>query len=181
MVKIKKPPKWLIFTALGILVLAVAGGAYYWLQVRTKPQVLPSDPTVNLAPPTQEDAQRVEDNKQKIVQQQEQEGNRESTPTGTKQTVKPTIIYAGQYGGSVEVGAEVAVFEDGGTCTATFTSGSSTLTRSVQGVRNVNRVTCPTITVNTAEFNPKGSWSVTVTYDSTSTAGTSNPQTIAVE
>ncbi len=136
----------------------------------------PSEDFINLDPPTEEDTQRVEDNKQKIVDQQ---GSQPTPPAGA--TVKPVITYAQQYGQVVEVGAEVPVFENGGTCTATFTLGAATVTKTVQAVTNVNRVNCPVMAAEASEFYPKGSWSVTVGYKSASTSGTSDSRLVEVK
>jgi cytoskeletal protein RodZ len=183
MIKIKKPSKKVVIASVIALIL-LGGGFFYWFQVRPNDieNIGTEEAPINLAPPTEEDAQRVEDNKQRIADQQKD--NASSAPaagSGSKQTVKPNITYAQQYGQSVEVGAEVSVFEDGGTCTATFTSGANTVTKSVQAVKNVNRVNCPAMVADASEFNPKGNWSVTVTYNSNSSSGTSNPLTVVVK
>lgn len=183
MLKIKMPSKKVLIASVVILLVA-AGCLFYWFQVRSdSPENIGTEEApINLAPPTKEDAKRVEDNKQRIAD--EQKNNTSSAPTsgsGSKQTVKPVITYAQQYGQSVEVGAEVSVFEEGGTCTATFALGSSKITKTVQAVMNVNRVNCPAMVADVSEFNPKGDWSVIVTYNSGSVSGASNPMMIGVK
>lgn len=138
------------------------------------------EPPVNLDPPTKADAERVEDTKQKIVDKQSS-GTGSTTLTGAKKTVKVAITYAGQYGQTVEVGAEVAVFEEGGTCTIKFSLGTSSFTKTVQAIQNVNRVNCPAVIVNSSEFNPKGAWSVMASYSSNTSSGSSDISTVGVK
>lgn len=187
MLKIKKPTKKAIIIGI-IAVGVIAAGAltYYFVNVRDdNPQTTGTtngqEEPVNLAPPTEQDAQRVEDNKQQIVDRQAQLDAQSQQSDSSKKNVVPTITYAGQYGQVVEVGAEVAVFDASGTCTATFSLGASSFTKSVQAVQNVNRMNCPTISVPVSEFTPKGSWGVTIKYDSGSSTGVSNSSTIRVE
>jgi len=182
MIKNKKPSKKLIVALVIIAALIIISSLFYWFRIRSSSQSGPNEgeSPVNLEPPTKEDAQRVEDTKQGIIDRQKQEDGQLNS-ADTKQTVRPVITYASQYGSVVEVGAEVPVFEDGGTCTANFKLGSSTVTKSVQAVKNVNRVSCPAMTADVSEFNPKGSWTVIVSYSSASSSGTSNPSTVGVK
>lgn len=182
MKKIKKPSKKVVIILAAIVVAAVIGASSYWFLVRDEATDVPGNGTgeapVNLEPATEEDRQRAEDNKQDIVDREKQLDNQNDT---SKKSVQPTITYAGQYGSVVEAGAEVNAFESSGTCTATFTSGNSKITRSVQAIQNVNRMSCPVMSAPVSEFNPKGSWSVVVSYSSGTAAGSSTPVTFTVE
>lgn len=131
---------------------------------------------VNLDPPTEEDKTRVEQNKQRIVDQQ----NGQSQTSGS--TAKPVITYAEQYQSNVEVGGYVnGIFEDGGTCTAKFSQGSQVVTKSSKGVKNSNNVSCPAIVTPASTLSPKGTWTVTLTYSSPTASGTSDQRTLEVK
>jgi len=183
-IKIKKPSKKVLVVILASLVVLGAGATSYWFLVRDSSSNVPGngsgEPPVNLEPATEEDQQRADDNKQRIVDQAAQVGNQQGN-SSSKKNVAPIITYSGQYGSVVEVGAEVAVFENSGTCIAVFTLGGSKVTRSVQAIQNVNRMSCPVMSVPVSELNPKGEWTVVVSYDSGTTVGASNPSKFRVE
>lgn len=179
MVKIKKQSIALV----AVLVLAMITSGLLYAKNRNLDSSQPASPDatqaqdINFDPPTAEDAQRAADNKQRLTDQPSQP----NASPGTKKSVKPTITGAGQYGEVVEISSFVGgVFEDGGTCTATFTSGGTSFTSSVQAVSNVNTVNCPTISVPISNFNPRGTWSVTISYSSNTAAGTSDPKQVEV-
>lgn len=69
------------------------------------------------------------------------------------------------------------IIEDGGTCTATFTQGTTTISKSSTGLANVSYTSCPPISPNLS----KGKWSVVVSYKSSTAYGTSGAQSIEVQ
>jgi cell division protein FtsN len=179
MVKIKNlKNKKIIVGVLALLILAGAG--FYFFQKNqnseSSPQV--SDPTINLDPPTEEDLQRAEDNKKEIVA--EQDKSPASNSVRPASSVKPVITYADQYGDVVEVGGYISLFEENGTCTATFTQGSKQITKSVKAVRSAQSTDCPVMAVSVSEFNPRGNYSVTITYSSPFTNSTSEARQLTV-
>lgn len=184
MLKIKKSQKK-IFVITGLIaILIISGGTF--LYSRNNSSIEPSTPSeqqdfINLDPPTEEDALQVEENKQKIADDEDGQGSQPSPQPGTKIAVKPVITYAQQYGQSVEVAAEVATFEAEGTCTATFSLGATSFTKTVQAVQNVNRMNCPVMIAASSEFNPKGTWSVSVAYNSATASGVSDTSSVSVE
>ncbi|MES2971804.1 MAG: hypothetical protein V4702_05780 [Patescibacteria group bacterium] len=136
--------------------------------------------TINLEPATEEDKLRAEQNKQAIVERERQ--LEEQPPTSGKKEVKPVITYAGQYGPRVEVGGYIpGIFEDGGTCTATFSQGSATFSKSVNAIKGASSVDCPVIEATTGEFSTKGTWTVILAYNSASAAGSSEPKQVEVK
>lgn len=138
--------------------------------------------TINLNPPTKEDADRRDQKKNEILDRERSIENQKPSSSGVKNPVKPVITYAGQYGSQIEVGAYVAgIFEDGGTCTAQFSNpGNESLVKKVQAVKSASSVDCPVIAVKTGEFATKGTWSVLVSYDSSSATGSSDARTFEV-
>ena len=127
---------------------------------------------VNLSPPTAADQQASTDAKNSAAQQS-------SSPAPTGSDGKKQVTVSISSGNSNPVHALVTgVFEDGGTCTATATSssGSSPVTNTSTGFGNSNYTTCPPITLSLGS----GTWSVVVTYSSSTSEGTSSATTIQV-
>ncbi|MDB5170458.1 MAG: hypothetical protein JWO35_152 [Candidatus Saccharibacteria bacterium] len=188
MVKIKKQSKLnKKILLLALIVIAIAGGGFY-AKLGSDNKVESAKNTaekqkINYDPPTAEDNKRVDDNKQRIVNQQQQQGAQTPQDTTTKKSVTPIISYAEQTqaGGNIEVGGRVSgVFEDGGTCTATFTQGSKTFVKSSTGVKNVSDVACPALSAAFSEFLATGSWSVTLSYASSTATGSSAARIVEV-
>ncbi len=185
MLKIQKPSNKVILGGLALLIIIGAGAGYYIKtkndKVADKPQTTAQGEQINLDPPTKEDAQRVADNKQQIVDRDD--ALKAQPRSGSSQkSVKPVITYAGQYDGNVEVGGFVSgIFEDGGTCTATFTLGSAKVTKSVTAIKNANSVDCPAIVIGSNEFKQKGQWNLVLSYSSASYSGSSETKQIEVK
>ncbi len=174
--------KYLIILVSALLIVAVIILIHF--NQNASDQASSSNPkeTINLDPPTQEDAKRVEANKEKNVARDEAIKNQPSLQPGTKKTVNPTITYAGLYGNVVEVGGYVGgIFEDGGTCTSTFIQDSTILSKSVQAVKNINSVDCPVMSAQKNEFIKNGKWSITLSYDSSTANGKSDAREIEIK
>lgn len=186
MLKIKKrhlnSPR-LITTVLLVLVLAI--GLYLLLpdsEGEGKKRDGAGQGTINLDPPSKTDKNRVEDNKQRIVDQENGQPPRESSSANGKREVSPVITYAGQYGSKVEVGGYInGVFENGGICTVTFTKNGAVITKTSQGVGDVRTTSCPTLTAEASELSPKGAWEAVLSYDSPTAFGKSVSRTIEVK
>lgn len=184
MVKIQKPSKKLTFIAITLVALA-AISVFYIKNNSNNEQ--PKNPAgiqddINFTPPTAEDKQRVEDNKQRNVARDEALKDQTPQQPNTKRSVIPTITYAGQYGQAVEIGGYVnGVFEDGGTCKATFSQSTNSFIKSVTAIKNTNSVDCPVMSANTNEFSSKGTWTVSITYISATAEGTSESKQIEVK
>ena len=174
-VKIKDSKTKQIFTRKKILLLVVVlvvacSGCIYLLSTRNDTD----SGTVNLNPPTPEESSAGNSAKKAAVEQQRVEENQQTSPG--KKEVTPLITYAGQYGSQIEVGAYVStIFEDGGTCTLTLERSSVTKITTVSGVKNVNSVDCPTMSIERSQLSA-GQWKAIVSYSSTSSQGTSEPK-----
>lgn len=183
MVKIKNLPKKIIISI--IIALIILGLGIYFVSNRNNNQTPVTEPTdtqpaVNYDPPTKEDSERAESNKDRIIEREKSINELPTNESGLKQ-VKPIITYAGQYGDSVEVGAYANVFEENGSCTATFTLGSTSVKKTVQSVRNANSTDCPVMQVGVSELGAKGTYSVVVSYNSQSSSGTSDSRQVEVK
>jgi hypothetical protein len=164
-------------TAIPVWYFAIHGKGYSAKQSRE------ATDGINFDPATKEDNKRAEDNKDRIIENENQLANQSnSSGTDSKKVVKPTITYAGKFDNQVQVGAYVSgVFEDGGECTAEFTQGNLKFAKKVTAVKNVNSVDCPEMAANSSEFTNKGQWTVTVTYSSATASGTSEAKQLKVE
>lgn len=142
-----------------------------------QPTVQPGE--VNYDPPTEQEQEAANEQKEAITKEQEQPSNPAPTQTspnpqtGTKKAVKPVIIRTG--GGEV-AGFIPGIVENGGTCTATFTSGSNTVTRTSQGFANASTTNCTPISY--AGSGVQAGWSVTLTYSSNTSEGTSDASAV---
>jgi hypothetical protein len=156
--------------AIVVVALVVLAGAGIAVRHFTTNSVKTTPSGVKLTPPTVAEKASGDTTKDQIV------AEKNATPTPTqasgngKKQVTPVISYAG----ADRLNAYVSgVLEDSGTCTATFTQGTSVITRTSSGFSNVSYTQCAPITPNL----PAGSWSVIVTYSSANAQGTSQAQT----
>ncbi len=184
MKKIKISSKKIATILVVSFVIIIGGVGYYFKNHKANPPKTDNESgEVNLQPATKEDKKRADDNKQRIIEKDEQlkkQGQRNSS--AGKQAVAPAITYAEQYGANIEVGAYVGgVFEDGGTCTATFSKVGASFSKTTTGVKNVSSVNCPTMIIPTSAFSTKGAWSVVVSYSSNTSSGSSAPKQIEVK
>jgi hypothetical protein len=132
-----------------------------------------NEPKINLDPPTDDEKKDSDRAKDVIVDQQQ-------NPTPTTNTVTPIVTYADYNNATkqLEVGAFVSgVVQDGGTCTFKLTKGSQTFTKQTTGFANAQNTGCPALSANRSDIPSSGTWSVVVSYSSTSHSGVSQNQT----
>lgn len=132
---------------------------------------------INLLPPTEEDAQKVEEHKQEIVASDIPKATSDSAPQAVskqdKAPARPTIISA--INGKLKAYIP-AVVEEGGICTAVFTNGSQNYTIKSQAFADAQSTNCGSL--NYDSHVVKAGWSVVVTYDSEKATGSSDAYTI---
>ena len=135
----------------------------------TRPVSPPTSSPVNLNPPTAQEKQETEQHKNEIAQQT----TPPPSPTYSKKQATPIITDASRQ----RVLAYVSgVVENGGTCTATATNGSTTRTTSSQAVYDASTTDCAPL-----NFSPAlgaGTWTVVVAYQSSASYGQSATVTI---
>lgn len=153
--------KIVLLASLAVVLVAVA--SFFLIKHFTKPEVPTTPSGVKLAPPTDQEKKDAEDNKEKILQEQQ---NNQNQTSGKKQV---NVIITNASPDSVNAFVS-GIFEEGGTCTATFSQGSTVITRTSQGFGNASYTQCAPITPNLP--NSSG-WSVTVSYSSNSAEGSS--------
>lgn len=166
------------FVALAVLLAAGAGFVYWKKQHKSVAPLTPNavTPTSSdtIPGPTEEEKQATEEHKDDVVKQQEIENN----PSSGQKSVAPIITSASQGGASAYVSG---IFEDGGTCTFTFTKGSLRITKSVGAFGNVSTTNCTNVSMSRSEFAEAGTWSLTVTYSSPKAQGTSQAKEFMVQ
>ncbi len=130
-----------------------------------------TDPYVNLDPPTEADKLEADQNKERLSQTKElEESNIPSGSDPQKKSVKPTITEATR----TSIKAYVAgIFEEGGTCTATFTKDGQTLTKTSAGFQNASYTQCAPMDLAN-DFLSSGKWAVKLSYGSATSAGESD-------
>ncbi len=129
------------------------------------------EPKIDLNPPTEQDREAVDQHKEDL-------GNQQPTPPSTSSNVTPIISSANDLGDSIEVRAYIpGIVEASGTCTLTLTKDSQQVTATSAGVDNVSQTICTPLYVNQSELS-LGTWSVTVSYKSAKSAGTSTQKSV---
>ena len=128
--------------------------------------------TINYAPATTQEKKDAEAHKDSLVEDAQ---NNSSQPSSGK-TVQPVITNAD----SRTISAYVpGVFEDGGTCTASFKNGGQSLAKNSSGFKNVSNTQCAPIDLDPG-FLSSGTWTVTVSYSSATASGSSTSQTVRI-
>lgn len=157
--------------------MLAVGGFFVYANRNNKPSNTTQDKsneTINYKPASPVEKKETEDHKDSLVKEQ---ANTPPTETSDKKTVKPTITNANQ----TSVNAYISgIFEENGSCTATFTKGSVTLTKSSVGFQNVSYTQCAPINIDSG-FLSNGSWIVSVKYTSDKSEGVSDSQQIEVK
>lgn len=104
-----------------------------------------------------------------------------ATSGKTSSSVGVVIVDANQYGSNVEVRAYANALEDG-TCTYTFSQGSSTITKQSSATAGASTTSCATLDVPTNNF-ASGTWYVKVSYSSNSGkySGVSSSKSINIQ
>lgn len=131
----------------------------------------------NYGPPTQEEKDA--GNTQKETNLEREEGKTQTT----KLTASIFVVDANQYSDTVEVSAYIpTVIEDGGICKATFTNKSfSNVTGSSEGRRDAQTTQCNTIRIPRSSFGGNGTWSMTLTYESSTSSGNSSVTNVTIK
>jgi hypothetical protein len=180
-----KKKRNLIIAGVAVAVLAIGGGTFYYFQHRNQPITYKKTSTghdVNLNPPTKEEKKETQENKSDSVTKEQEMASKNDAGTPVTNTKSPFITYASQEGANVQVNGYVTgVFEDGGTCTATFAKGSQKVTGTSKGIADADHTTCPPITIPRANFPATGTWSVILSYSSSAGNGASEARNVTIQ
>lgn len=181
--KTKTSKKKLLIVGGAVAAALLLGGGIFWLANRNDSTISDGndDPTattldnqgetISLDPPSESDKQETEQHKQDL-------GNQAQNPPVGSNAVTPVITSASVNGVYAYV---PGIFEEGGTCTANFSSGNQKFSRASQGFQNVQNTGCAPINLSRSDFPSAGTWNVTVTYTSPKATGTSQNQAFEVK
>ncbi|MFD1720869.1 hypothetical protein [Amnibacterium endophyticum] len=104
----------------------------------------------------------------------------EPSASAEKTSVEPFVTSATSSKDGIDVGALVPkIVESDGTCTASAERDGVTVQRSGKAVAASSYTGCPQLLLKGDQLAP-GTWTVTVTYVSDTSAGTSQPKTVTV-
>lgn len=164
-----------------VAICVVCGFILYARNTNDTLQTTPSGQKINLNDPTKEEKDTGNKIKSEIVDKEASQNNTSKVSASGKNSVMPTITYADQYSGKVEVGAFISgIFEDGGTCTLRLQKEGAVQTTSVSAIKGATSVNCPVMLVDRSSLSP-GIWSATVSYSSQSSEGQSTPRSVEVQ
>src|SRR5688572_5096934 len=112
--------------ATGLLIVLAAAGIFINKSRNTdtaeSPQTTNDNSGINYGPPTEEEKAQAEKHKEDLARQMAQ-GSQSSS--SQKKQITPVITNASQSGQEITINAYIpGIFENGGTCTVTFTKGS---------------------------------------------------------
>lgn len=181
--KSKKISKvWLISA---VVVVALLGGSYFaygyytkslWPFAEVDTQSTEAETQdvneIDYSPPTQEEVEQSQNGKKNSARQETE--TQSPHPSNAKQEVAVGVSFAGVVDGKVEVRAFTpGIIEGGGTCTAVFTKNGKTITATSSAFVDSSSSLCNPIYVDVAQFPETGSWNLTVSYESSNAAGSS--------
>lgn len=168
----------LVISITGLIAAAAAVGVWWYF---LRPSVLSTTMrpvnSVDYSGPTQ-DEQKAGDT------QKEENQNREKIDTQPQATTATVVITdASQYDSSIEVRAYIPnIYTSEGTCTATFTkAGAKTVTVSGTPFKDATTTQCGAMDVSRSAFAAAGTWSVTVSYKSSTATGSSEARNIEIK
>ncbi len=142
-----------------------------------EPAVTPDG--INYDPPTEQEKSETEEFKKSLGDQSTT--TNPTTPSGTKKSVTPVIVYSGTTSANAEVTGYVSgVVEEGGTCTVTLTKDGQKVTESKTATADATNTSCGLITIARTRLSP-GTWSATLAYSSNTAEGTSTSKSIEVK
>lgn len=156
--------KWLLLVFTIIFILGLIGTAYWFNSSKDEPQNPTDTEAINYDPPTDEDAQDVQNRKEEIVKEDQDE----QAQSSTKKEITPILTEASKTRVFGYIGG---VVEEGGSCTFTFT-GNGTVVKKSGGVADVSKTNCATTP-------PNGTgWSVILSYNSITASGKSQARNV---
>ncbi|MDB5175748.1 MAG: hypothetical protein JWM81_606 [Candidatus Saccharibacteria bacterium] len=152
-----------------IVVAALAGTALAYKNSRHVDSVVRAPNSVDYGGPTKQeqaagDAQKDANKAREKIDAQ--------TPATTTTPASVILVDSTQYDSTVEIRAYVSnVYEDGGTCTATLTSGSAKVTKTSTAFKDATTTQCGAIDIARSEFSTAGTWNLTLVYSSPTSTG----------
>ena len=168
-----------------LVALLVLGGIGYALSQRSNDyssNTYSEDSSINYGPPTEEEQQSGDEQKQDIVDKNKSLGAAPDEPQNSTQKKDANVIitFAGQQGQTVEVNAFVSNHIEEGTCTIIFRKGNQTVTEEAPAHGDASTTICTNPEIKRSDFPSSGTWTVQVIYESASAKGESNTKNITI-
>lgn len=176
--KRKSINKKTLFIPLAILVL-VMGGYFGYQQLSANNQKYDAPKpvnTVNYDKPTEEEAKVGDEVKEEIID----EKKKPIVDSSNKQKASVVITDASQYDETIEVRSFIPDYYEDGTCTITFTKGTSSFRKETPAYRDARTTICTNPLIKRSEFPQPGTWTVQVTYESANAKGVSELRNITI-
>jgi hypothetical protein len=126
-------------------------------------------------------SEALEDNPEQKLENEQSDtpSTPEKSPDTGRLAVNVLLSTAGIYNGTVSAGGMVTDYqEEGGTCTFTFTNGTTIITKTSSTLPNPTSMSCKTVNFPSSELTSAGVWKVKISYSSPTAAGTSNEKEI---
>lgn len=173
-----------LIVAVAVLVAGVAAGAVWSASKREAADTGAGTPSASAsaspsasATPTQTPD---ETPSAEPTQAPAEEGPADPDASGrTAVTVQVTFAGWQEAAATVEVGGYADVIESDGRCVLALTQAGTTVTREVAALPDATTTSCGTLSVPGTDLAP-GTWTATLSYESTTATGTSEPLTIEV-
>lgn len=178
--------KWAIFIVAASLMLL--GGAVLWLVSNHTSSSVPATKTgteISHSPASAAEQKAADEQKTAFADSQSQrstsgtEPNTSNTRTLSKKSANVYITYAQQNGDIIDVNAYTDQYQNG-TCTITFTKGAARVTKDTSAYTDASTTICNNPRLARSDFPSSGDWSVTVTFTSSSSVGTSKSQYVTI-
>lgn len=158
----------------GIVVLAlIAGGLWLWQSNDQKAK----NAAGQTAPSIQAEKENTE-KFEKALQEQKKSGGESVGGSSSNSNLAVANVILAAATTSETRGYVSNVLEDGGTCTATYTKGSTKVTGTSTGFVDVNKTTCAPIPISGLS---RGDWVVVLSYKSATASGASQAITLNVQ
>jgi hypothetical protein len=182
-----KTRKILVFATISIVVVCASIGTVLYFNRGGGPTTTGGS-GVNLNPPTEQDKKETAEFKKALEDKLNTGGQSDSSPspapapnTDTTPSLMVTLSYISPSAQTVQAGGYLTgILEDNGTCTLTLTKGSLRATGTSTGFIDVNKTTCPQISIERSQLSQSGQWTAVLSYKSTKASGASAPQAVNI-
>lgn len=189
----KKSPKIPLLIALAVLLLAGAVTAFAYFQKlgpfanrsESDSNSTAATNTVDYSGPSDNDIAESQDAKKNAGSSADSSSDAANSSSGSSNTSKKTANVGISYAdinskNNLEIRAFVNnIIEGDGTCTATVTKGSTTITKTSEAFIDTSSSICEPIYIPKSQLSA-GEWSVNVKYSSPNATGSSGPEKVTI-
>ena len=172
----------LVFLAAGVYVaLAYKISLWPFTSTSTVETTVRGVNEIDYSGPTSTDIESSQDGKKTTTSESQNSTTTSHQAPTDKQQLAIGVTYADITNNNFEVRAFTpSIIEGNGTCTATFTKGGLTLSQSSEAFIDSSTTQCKPIYIPLDKFSEKGTWSLTVSYDSPDAIGTAEQMEVNI-